>query len=195
MPALTLEIGITLGLLGVAVLLFSSNRWRVDVCALLLLALLSLTQLLPNIELIASEEVFSGFSSNAVVSLMAVMIIGAGLQRSGLMRHLLNYLLNYQHRGERHRPVLAGAAVVVDTVDRARVVLERRRVIALREGRVAEVLLHARLRRRAVLLLPVDALLLARLPFPLLVVDVVLDEGARALDKRAAAAAAARRGA
>ncbi|EDY87241.1 citrate transporter [gamma proteobacterium HTCC5015] len=110
MPALTLEIGITLGLLGVAVLLFSSNRWRVDVCALLLLALLSLTQLLPNIELIASEEVFSGFSSNAVVSLMAVMIIGAGLQRSGLMRHLLNYLLNYQHRGERHLMLMVSSS-------------------------------------------------------------------------------------
>ncbi|MGM0564728.1 MAG: SLC13 family permease [Pseudomonadota bacterium] len=106
MPELTLEILVTLALLGLAVVLFASERLRVDVSALLLLALLSLTPLIPGVEIIASEEVFSGFSSNAVIALMAVMIIGSGLQRSGLMNHLLNYLLNYRHRGERQLMLL-----------------------------------------------------------------------------------------
>ena len=117
MPELTLEILVTLALLALAVVLFASERLRVDVSALLLLALLSLTPLIPGVEIIASEEVFSGFSSNAVIALMAVMIIGSGLQRSGLMNHLLNYLLNYRHRGERQLMLLvSGTAGLVASV-------------------------------------------------------------------------------
>jgi di/tricarboxylate transporter len=83
---LTYEILAVLGLLGVAVVLFVFEIVRVDVTALLVLVLLGLSSLIPDYNgLVNSNELFSGFSSNAVISIIAVMIIGAGLDKTGVM--------------------------------------------------------------------------------------------------------------
>ena len=84
--ALTTEIIAVLGILVFAVTLFVFEVVRVDVAALLVLVILGLSSLLPEYNgLIPAYQLFEGFSSNAVMSIIAVMIIGAGLDKTGVM--------------------------------------------------------------------------------------------------------------
>ena len=69
---------LVLGILAVAILLFVSERLRVDVVAMLVLVALVLTGL------VTVEEAFSGFASPAVIVVWAVFIVSAGLTRSGV---------------------------------------------------------------------------------------------------------------
>ena len=85
--ALTPEIIAVLGILVFAVTLFVFEVVRVDVAALLVLVLLGLSSQVEafNGGLIPTYQLFEGFSSNAVMSIIAVMIIGAGLDKTGVM--------------------------------------------------------------------------------------------------------------
>ncbi|MGD2041664.1 MAG: SLC13 family permease [Anaerolineae bacterium] len=69
---------LVLGILAVAILLFVSERLRVDVVALIVLVALVLTGL------VTIEEAFSGFASPAVIVVWAVFIVSGGLTRSGV---------------------------------------------------------------------------------------------------------------
>ncbi len=84
---LTLEIIAVLSILGFAVVLFVFEVLRVDVAALLVLVLLGLSSQIEafNGGLVPTNQLFDGFSSNAVMSIIAVMIIGAGLDKTGVM--------------------------------------------------------------------------------------------------------------
>jgi di/tricarboxylate transporter len=75
---LTTENVLVLGILAVAILLFISERLRVDVVAMLVLVALVL------VGLVTVEEAFSGFASPAVIVVWAVFIISAGLTRTGV---------------------------------------------------------------------------------------------------------------
>jgi di/tricarboxylate transporter len=75
---LTTENILVLGILAVAILLFISERLRVDVVAMLVLVALVL------VGLVTVEEAFSGFASPAVIVVWAVFIISAGLTRTGV---------------------------------------------------------------------------------------------------------------
>ncbi len=75
---MTIEIVVTLGILVTAVILFLSERLRVDVVSLLVLGALALTGLVTPV------EALSGFSSPAVVTVGAVLILSAGLARTGV---------------------------------------------------------------------------------------------------------------
>lgn len=86
MLVFTLEIAVVLGVMAVAILLFVTEWLRVDVTAMLVLVALGLISALPGVEpLVSAHQLFAGFSSNAVVSIIAVMIVGAGLDRAGLV--------------------------------------------------------------------------------------------------------------
>ena len=63
---------LVLGLVGFTMVMFLFERIRADVVALVVLVLLGLTGL------VAPEELFDGFSGNAVISIIATMILGAG---------------------------------------------------------------------------------------------------------------------
>lgn len=83
---LTNEIIAVLAILSLAVGLFVFEVIRVDVVALLVLVLLGLSSMVPDYNgLIPTYQLFQGFSSNAVMSIIAVMIIGAGLDKTGVM--------------------------------------------------------------------------------------------------------------
>jgi di/tricarboxylate transporter len=75
---LTLENILVLSILGVAVILFVSEKLRVDVVAMIVLTLLVLTGL------VTIEQAFSGFASPAVITVWAVFIVSGGLTRSGV---------------------------------------------------------------------------------------------------------------
>ncbi len=75
---MTLENILVLSILGIAIILFVSEKLRVDVVAMIVLTLLVLTGL------VTIEQAFSGFASPAVVTVWAVFIVSGGLTRSGV---------------------------------------------------------------------------------------------------------------
>jgi len=91
---LSVEIVLVMGLLTITIILFAFEILRVDVAAICIMVLLGLTTMVPGIEpIITRDELFSGFSSNAVISVIAVMIIGAGLDKTGLMGKVASLIL------------------------------------------------------------------------------------------------------
>jgi len=80
---LTTEMILVMGMIGVAVFLFIAEWIRVDMVAILM------TVTLPLLHLVTPKEAFSGFSSNAVISIIAVIIIGAGLDKTGLINRVV----------------------------------------------------------------------------------------------------------
>ena len=91
---LTNEIIAVLGILSLAIFLFVFEVVRVDVVALIVLVLLGLSSMVPGYNgLIPTDQLFSGFSSNAVMSIIAVMIIGAGLDKTGVMGLMAGQIL------------------------------------------------------------------------------------------------------
>lgn len=84
---LTTEIIAVLAILSFAVTLFVFEVVRVDVVALIVLVLLGLSSQFDALNggLVPMYQLFDGFSSNAVMSIIAVMIIGAGLDKTGVM--------------------------------------------------------------------------------------------------------------
>lgn len=70
---------LVLVVLAITIALFVFEVVRVDVVALCVMVLLGLLGLVP------SDQLFNGFASNAVISIIAVMILGAGLDRTGVM--------------------------------------------------------------------------------------------------------------
>ncbi len=75
---MTADNWLVLGILGVSLLLFLSERLRVDVVSLLTMAVLAVTGLL------TPQEAFSGFSNPAVITVGAIFVVSAGIVRSGL---------------------------------------------------------------------------------------------------------------
>ncbi len=91
---LTTEMIVVLGLLGVTVFLFVSEIVRVDVAAILIMVTLGVLSALPGLEGLADpRRLFDGFASNAVISIIAVMIIGAGLDRTGVLSHVARWIM------------------------------------------------------------------------------------------------------
>ncbi|MFK8032433.1 MAG: SLC13 family permease [Gammaproteobacteria bacterium] len=89
LPSLTTEIMLVLGLVLLAVVLFSKEYLRVDVTAILVMTLLGLIIYIPGFDgLLDPNVLFSGLSSNAVVSIIAVMILGGGLDKTGVMERV-----------------------------------------------------------------------------------------------------------
>lgn len=94
----TTEIAWVSGILLLTIYLFAFEIVPVDVAAISIMVLLGLSSFLgPMIGvpggLVAVEHLFDGFASNAVMSIIAVMIIGAGLDKTGLMGSLASFIL------------------------------------------------------------------------------------------------------
>ena len=91
---LTAEMIGVLGILAFTIYLFAFEVLRVDVAAISIMVLIGLSSLIPGYAgLVDPQQLFSGYSSNAVISIMAVMIIGAGLDRTGIMGQLAGKIL------------------------------------------------------------------------------------------------------
>ena len=95
---------LVLAVLALTVCLFVTEWVSVDTAAMLLLVVLGLTGLVPLTQL------FSGFASNAVMSILAVMILSAGMEHTGLMARAADFILRLAGDTER-RLVLALSAV------------------------------------------------------------------------------------
>ena len=80
MQHLTTDMILVMIMIGIAVFLFIVEWLRVDVVAILMMVTL------PLLHLVSPKEAFIGLSSNAVVSIIAVIIIGAGLDKTGILQ-------------------------------------------------------------------------------------------------------------
>ena len=100
---LTSDMQLVLGLTVLTMVLFLFERLRADVVALVVLVLLGLTGL------VAPEDLFNGFSGNAVMSVIATMILGAGLDRTGALNRLAAWLLRRAHGVEQRLLLLTSA--------------------------------------------------------------------------------------
>ena len=115
--ALTTEMMVVLGLLGFTVFLFVSEIVRVDLAAILVMVVLGCLSYLPGLgELADINHLFDGFASNAVISIIAVMIIGAGLDKTGLMSKVAGLILKYGGSTEtRIIPIISGSVGVISS--------------------------------------------------------------------------------
>ena len=77
--SLTPEMILVLGLVGFTMLMLVLEWIRADMVALLVVVAIGLTGLIP------SDRVFNGFAGNAVIAIIAIMIMGEGLDRAGVL--------------------------------------------------------------------------------------------------------------
>lgn len=92
---MTMEIVLVLSVLTVTIVLFVLELLRVDVVAILIMIVL------PWLGLVPAKEAFSGFASNAVISMIAVMILGAGVERSGIMSEVARSIMRLAGASEK----------------------------------------------------------------------------------------------
>ncbi len=105
---MTPEIITVMAVLVFAVLLFIFEWVRVDVVGIIMMVLL------PLLGLVTPKQAISGLSSNAVVSIIAVIIIGAGLDKTGVMNSMARVILRFAGKSEsRIMTLIAGTVAII----------------------------------------------------------------------------------
>ena len=109
------------GLLLFTIYLFIFEIVTVDETAITIMVLLGLSSLLaPSMGLeqglVDTNHLFDGFASNAVMSIIAVMMIGAGLDKTGMMSKVAGYILKVGGTAEsRIIPIVSGTAGIISS--------------------------------------------------------------------------------
>jgi len=117
----TVEIAWVTGILMLTIYLFVFELVGVDVAAASIMVLLGLTSLLAPLMgleqgLVDNKHLFDGFSSNAVISIIAVMIIGAGLDKTGIMNQVAALILKAGGSTERRIiPIISATVGVISS--------------------------------------------------------------------------------
>jgi di/tricarboxylate transporter len=91
---MTSEIALTLAIIVGALIVFGTEKLRVDVVALLVLIIVGLTGL------VGPKEVFAGFSNSAVITVWAVYIVSGGLFKTGVADILGKFILRLSGNSE-----------------------------------------------------------------------------------------------
>jgi di/tricarboxylate transporter len=108
---MTLPAGITpdmivvFGFLLCVIIMFASDRVRVDMVGLLVMVLLPLSGV------VTPGEAISGLSSNAVVSIIAVIIIGHGLDKTGVMNQVAARIVKLSGKSQTRMMALVAGTV------------------------------------------------------------------------------------
>lgn len=106
-PEFTMQIAMVLGVVIVTTILFITEWLRVDVVAILVMLVL------PIMGLIDSRETFQGLSRTAVISIIAVIIIGRGLDHTGVISRGVQPLLKLAGASRRRMIILLSGTVAV----------------------------------------------------------------------------------
>lgn len=104
---MTGEITLVLVILGAAIVLFASEKIRVDVVSMMVLLALLLTGLL------TPEEAFSGFSNPAVITVWAIYIVSASLIHTGIADVLGKHIGRIAGTGEARLTLVIMTAVAL----------------------------------------------------------------------------------
>lgn len=102
---MSLPVILVMIVLVMAILMFIFEWVRVDVVGIIMMVIL------PLLGLVTPKEAISGLSSNAVVSIIAVIIIGAGLDKTGAMNVLARILLRFAGKSESRIMLLISGTV------------------------------------------------------------------------------------
>jgi len=120
--SLSAEMIVVMIILAFTMYLFISEVVRVDVAAVIVMVLLGLVSyvwpMLTGAEqgLVDVMHLFDGFASNAVISIIAVMIIGAGLDKSGIMSKVAAKILQVGGSTEqRIIPLISGTVGIISS--------------------------------------------------------------------------------
>ncbi len=115
--SLTYEMVAVLAILAFTIFLFVSEIVRVDLAAILVMVILGACSYLPGLGGLADVgRLFDGFASNAVISIIAVMIIGAGLDRTGIMGSVAATILRFGGTSEKRIiPIVSGTVGVISS--------------------------------------------------------------------------------
>ncbi len=104
---MTPDMILTMLVLAFVIFLFVSEWVRVDVVGVMMMVLL------PLMGLVSAKEAFVGLSSNAVCSIIAVIIIGAGLDKTGVMNQVARPIIKLAGKSEIMIMTLISATVGV----------------------------------------------------------------------------------
>ncbi len=108
-------------ILLLTIYLFAFEIVDVDIAAVTIMVVLGLTDLFApwiGLEkgLVPPEHLFDGFSSNAVISIIAVMIIGAGLDKTGLVGQVAQTILQIGGKTEKRIiPIVSGTVAIISS--------------------------------------------------------------------------------
>ncbi|MCP3955678.1 MAG: SLC13 family permease, partial [Desulfobacterales bacterium] len=103
----TFDMFIVMTLLVVVIALFIFEWVRVDVVGLMMMVLLPLTGV------IDAHDAIGGLGSNAVVAIIAVIIIGAGLDKTGVMTQLSRQIIRLAGKSRNRIMILLSATVAI----------------------------------------------------------------------------------
>lgn len=105
--AFTREMAMVLAVVAGVTVLFVTEWVRVDVAAIMVMVLL------PMLGLVQGREAFLGLSSTAVVSIIAVIILGRGLDHSGIINRAVRPIMKAAGSSKRRTIVLLSVTVSV----------------------------------------------------------------------------------
>jgi di/tricarboxylate transporter len=91
---MTTQIALTLAIIAGALVLFGTEKLRVDVVALIVLLTVALTGL------VGPDDVFAGFSNPAVITVWAVYIVSGGLFKTGVASIMGKFILRLSGESE-----------------------------------------------------------------------------------------------
>ena len=91
---MTVDIGLILIILGVSLVLFVSEKVRMDVTALIVLGALVVTGL------VSPEDAVAGFANGAVIAVWAMFILSDGLTRTGIANVIGRTVLRFAGTGQ-----------------------------------------------------------------------------------------------
>ncbi|MBF0187788.1 MAG: SLC13 family permease, partial [Magnetococcales bacterium] len=117
----SIEIGWVMAILILTIYLFSFEVVEVDEAAVSIMVVLGLSSLFAPIMglkegLVDNQNLFNGFASNAVISIIAVMIIGAGLDKTGLMSRMATLILKVGGTSEnRVIPIISSTVGIISS--------------------------------------------------------------------------------
>jgi len=117
----TIQMSWVMGLLILTIYLFAFEVVDVDVTAISIMVLLGLSTLFAPVMgldagLVSTDKLFNGFSSNAVMSIIAVMIIGAGLDKTGIMSKVAAFILNVGGTSEKRIiPIVSSTVGIISS--------------------------------------------------------------------------------
>ena len=116
-----IEVAWVTAMLLLTIYLFAFEIVEVDVAAMTIMVLLGLTTLLAPLMglsegLVDTNHLFDGFASNAVMSIIAVMIIGAGLDKTGLMTKVAAFILQVGGTSEKRIiPIISSTVAIISS--------------------------------------------------------------------------------
>ncbi|MGZ5860410.1 MAG: SLC13 family permease, partial [Croceibacterium sp.] len=99
---MTFEQGMSFAIVGSAVALFASGRFRYDAISLGALMVAVLTGV------VGEKHAFSGFTSDVVIVIAGALVLSAGIARSGVIEPIVAPLVKRLQTPQTQVPVIAG---------------------------------------------------------------------------------------